>query len=66
MPPVCACCPVLCSLVCPTGCRPHSIQSLIGEVQRGEMQPAEFVATVAAGRARPLLRPATRAGSGST
>jgi hypothetical protein len=38
--------------------RPHSIESLVGQLQDGRLYAAEFVATVAAGRAGPLLRAA--------
>jgi hypothetical protein len=38
--------------------RPHSIESLVGQLQDGRLDAAEFVATVAAGRAGPLLRAA--------
>ncbi|WIA32297.1 hypothetical protein OEZ86_003142 [Tetradesmus obliquus] len=37
---------------------PHSIESLVGRVQAGELDAAGFVEAVAAGRAGPLLRPA--------
>lgn len=52
----CACC--LWGVCCvPAGCRPHSIQSLVGAVACDELQPGDFVAAVAGGRAGALLRP---------
>lgn len=37
--------------------RPHSFESLVGQVQDGQLDAAGFVEAVAAGRAGPLLRP---------